>query len=336
MRFLSAGRILVGGLALLVVAFGLWIIPSNDYIFLPDTAHPVAPLVVVPNGHNPTTGGIYYVDVIIRKATLLERLFGGLHDGADLEKPEDVIPAGLNSAQNELLSLNEMKTSQQYAAAVALRSLGYKVSAVGVGARVIAVEPGFPAAGKLQGLDVIEEVDGATVRTSHDLSVAMSKKRPGQTVRFTIDRAKATKTVTVRTTADPHQKTRASVGIQVADAQTVLMPFKVSIDAGDVGGPSAGLAFALDIVEELGHDVARGNKIAATGEIALDGTVGAIGGIKQKTFGARETGVDAFLVPVQNAAAARRYAHGLRIIPVGNFQQALRALATLRPKSPSH
>ena len=104
----------------------------------------------------------------------------------------------------------------------------------------------------------------------------------------------------------------------------------VSIDANGVGGPSAGLAFALDVMEELGRNVDGGHKIAATGEIFLDGPVGPIGGVKQKTIGARRAGVDAFLVPAgDNAREARKYAHGLRIIPVKSFQQALRALATL-------
>ncbi len=108
------------------------------------------------------------------------------------------------------------------------------------------------------------------------------------------------------------------------------LPVRVKIDAGNVGGPSAGLAFALDVLEELGRNVDRGHRIAATGEIVLNGDVGAIGGIKQKTIGARRAGVDAFLVPAgDNAREARKYAQGLRIIPVKSFQQALRALATL-------
>ena len=108
-------------------------------------------------------------------------------------------------------------------------------------------------------------------------------------------------------------------------------PVKVQIDAGNVGGPSAGLAFALEVMEELGRDVVHGHKIAATGEIFPDGSVGPIGGIKQKVIGARDAGVDAFLVPAgDNARYAKAHADGLKIIPVESFPQALRALATLR------
>jgi PDZ domain-containing protein len=116
-------------------------------------------------------------------------------------------------------------------------------------------------------------------------------------------------------------------------ALDIHLPLTVRINVGKVGGPSAGLPFALQVMEELGKDVVRGHKVAATGEIFPDGSVGPIGGIKQKTIGARKAGVDVFLVPEAggNARDARKYARGLRIIPVETFPQALHALATLRP-----
>jgi len=113
----------------------------------------------------------------------------------------------------------------------------------------------------------------------------------------------------------------------------VRLPVPVRIDLGQVGGPSAGLAFALDIVEELGHDVDRGHRIAATGELCGDGTVFPIGGVKQKTIGAKQAGADVFIVPAgDNAAEARRYAGTMRVLPVHSFRQALRELATLPRK----
>ena len=137
----------------------------------------------------------------------------------------------------------------------------------------------------------------------------------------------------MKTVADPHDPKRAVIGVLVDQASQAKLPFPVTIDAGSIGGPSAGLAFALDVLEELGHDVDRGYKVAATGEIFPDGSVGPIGGVKQKTIGARRAGVDVFLVPAgDNAQEARKYAGSLRVIPVESFRQALHALATLPPK----
>src|SRR5205085_905632 len=149
-------------------------------------------------------------------------------------------------------------------------------------------------------------------------------------VRFTVQRGHETKTVVLRTVPAGHGSKRAIVGVLLDQAEKIHLPLRVSIDVNGVGGPSAGLAFALDVLEELGRNVDRGHRIAATGEIGLDGSVQPIGGVKQKTIGVRRTGIRVFLVPAgDNATEARRYADGLRIVPVQNFQQALRALATL-------
>jgi Lon-like protease len=161
----------------------------------------------------------------------------------------------------------------------------------------------------------------------------MQKHRPGDVVHLTVRNGKGQKIVAVKTVADPKDKKRALIGIAVSQAQDTKLPFPVKIDAGGVGGPSAGLAFTLDLMEKLGRDVTHGYRVAATGTIAPDGTVGPIGGVEQKTIGARRAHVDVFLVPAgENAQEARKYAHGLRIIPVESFRQALHALATLPPK----
>jgi Lon-like protease len=319
---------------LLLVAGVLYVAPSGDYIFLPDRARAVAPLVQV-QGEKPDKdgGGIYYVAVDVRKASLLEKAVPGLNDGATLVPADQVNPEGVNERQRRQGELQEMARSQKYAAAVALRALGYKVSVQPKGALVEAVGAGYPADGKLVPDDVIVAVDGAPVRNARGLTAQLDKRKPGDVVRLTVRRLKKTVDVSIRTTENPQDTKRAFLGVVISDDATVKLPVKVAFDIGGVGGPSAGLAFALDLTEELGRDVDHGRRVAATGEILLDGSVRAVGGIKQKTIGARRAGMDFFLVPGDNAAEARRYADGLRIVPVDSFQQALRRLATLTPNA---
>jgi PDZ domain-containing protein len=328
---ITPGRLLALGVVLFAVALTLYVVPSNQYIFLPDKAHPVAPLVTVRGGHDPATGGIYFVDVIVRKATILEKLFGGLHKGADLYPASAVNPPGVGDQQRRRIDLTDMQHSQQVAAAVALRAAGKHVVLRSTGALIDQVAAGVPADGKLEPDDVIVAVDGKRVRSRGDLTAVMATRKIGQTVAMTVHRGKQTLVERMRTITSGGKPQHAIVGIIVENALDIHLPFPVRIDAGGVGGPSAGLAFALEVLQQLGHNVVHGHKIAATGEIFPDGSVGPIGGIKQKTIGAREAGVDAFLVPAgENARDARKEAGGLRIIPVESFPQALRALATLR------
>ncbi len=331
MKLVTPTRLFIVGLVLLVVVLALLVLPSNQYIFLPDRAHPVAPLVTVPGGHDPTRGGVYFVDVIVRKATWLERLFPGIHNGADLYPATAIDPPGVNDRLRQKLDLQDMHLSQQVAAAVALRAAGKHVVMRPVGVRVTYVGPGLPAFGKLEPGDVIVAIDGKPAPTLSDLHARMSAHQPGDVVAFTIRRATKTLFEKLKTVGIGKGKERRPiVGVGTEQALDIHLPLQVRIDAGNVGGPSAGVAFALDVMEELGRDVVHGRKIAATGEIRPDGSIGPIGGIKQKTIGARAAHVDAFLVPAgDNAREARKYAHGLRIIPVDTFPQALHALATL-------
>ena len=227
-----------------------------------------------------------------------------------------------------------MSDSQKIAPYVALKLLGYKTTAQSGGVTVLALEPKAPAAKVLKPGDVIVDVDGTAVRTVAELRAQLAPKHPGDQVDVRYMRGTETHKAKLHTIADPTDPKHALVGVTASDNLDVKLPLKVAIDAGGIGGPSAGLAFALDILQELGRNVTHGHDIAATGELTLNGQVLPIGGVKQKTLGARRAHVDAFLVPAgDNAREARRYADGLRIIPVENVQQALRSLATMSAES---
>jgi PDZ domain-containing protein len=330
-RALSPLWLALSGLGLLVVAFlVLWLVPSNTYIFLPDRAHPVDPLVRVQGGHKPKDGGIYFVDIFVRKASLIERLWPGIHEGAELVPRSAVLAPGVSETQRVAADQREMTRSQQIAAAVALRAAGYRVRAQPTGALVEQVAVDAPAAGKLQPTDVIVQASDQRVRSPADLRRIVGKRKPGDAIRLSVRRGSHLVQVVVRTIADPNRPKRSIIGIFVDQAASIELPLDVKIDAGNVGGPSAGLAFALDVLEQLGKDVDHGRRIAATGQLELDGTVTAVGGLEQKTIGVRRSGIHFFLVPAgENAVEAQRFADGIRIVPVHSFRQALRKLATL-------
>jgi Lon-like protease len=336
-RVLSPLRLASAGLIVLIATLAILVTRGSDqYIEIPDDAHPLADLVKVPNPKpDQDKGGIYYVDVLLRPASLLESYVSAVRpEGSDLIARAQIVQPGISDQQRFKLDLATMKISQEVASVVALRQLGYHVPITAAGVRVVAVTSGSHAAGLLQPGDVIVAANGKPVLTRTDLAAALAHLKPGNVVRIKVLRGDKNLTFSIRTTADSQDPKRTIIGVLPIQALRVRLPFRIEFNLRKVGGPSAGLAFALELLEKKGRDVDHGYKIAATGEIQLDGSVTRIGGIKQKTIGARKSHVDVFLVPVdgENARDAKRYAGGLRIIPVKSFQQALQALATLPPK----
>ena len=337
--------LIISGSALLAAALFLYVIPSDEYILVPDRARPLSDQVFVKGERSDEDGGgIYYVAVQVDKASLFEKLFHGLplpgiREGSTLVPASAVRAPGESEKEHRTQELQAMAESQKIGAAVALRALGYRVPVKSPGTIVAGVNPNGPSAGKLRAHDVIVSVDGQPTPFLPDLRRAIGKHRPGETVEVTVRRGDTTKKVRVKTVADPENARRALIGVLTScalqAATKISLPVPVNIDLGQVGGPSAGLAFGLDVVEELGHDIDGGRKVAASGELCLDGTVVGVGGLKQKTIGARNAGVDVFLVPAgENAEEARRYAGKMKVVPVKSFRQALQALATPSDEQP--
>ena len=312
--------VLAGLTVVVVTGLVLTLIPSNHYIVLPDRARPTDPLVRIPGEESQDEEDIYMVDVRIGRANLLERLFPSIREGADL------LPERAWSTDVGVDAYARGWTASA-AITVALRELGREVEVSGDGAEVVLVQPGSPAEGVLQVGDVIVEAEGEEIESIDDLRRALDDVEPGQDVELTVQRAEERVDLTSATQASPDEPNRAVMGVQVQDALDFEFPVDIEIDAGAIGGPSAGLAFALDIVDELGEDIDRGRKIVATGELTIDGEVLPIGGVKQKAIGAREAGADIFLVPDANYEDARKAVDDLEIIPVSTFDEALSVLA---------
>jgi PDZ domain-containing protein len=308
----------------------LFSISSDEYLLLPDVAHPVAPLVQVQHPRPARSGALYFVDVRERRANELERLFPWLHPHGSLEPAGAIVPPCATAAQAEAAQLQAMSVSQQIAAAVALRHLGYHVGVHPSGVVVSQLFEGTDAPCKLQPMDVIVSADGKPTPTVASLHKVLAGVKPGDFVDLRVRRGAKLLPLRIHTVGNSAEPGHAFIGIGVDQAARIKLPIHVSIDASGIGGPSAGLAFTLEVMQQLGRNVLHGHRVAATGEMELDGSVGPIGGVKQKTYGVREAGADVFLVPAgENAKTARRYAGPVRIIPVHTLDQALHALATI-------
>ena len=320
------------GVLLVVTILILLRISAGQYILLPDTAHPVAPLVQVQGARPVRSGKLYFVDVKEQSASVLDTLIPWIYPHASFVPSSVIVPPCVSEAQAAAADHQQMAFSQQVAAVVALRKLGYHVVVKPTGVTVEQLIPGTHAPCNLELRDVVVAVNGTATPTLEALHSALAHVEPGAVVKLRVRRAGRTLTVPVRTvrTVDAEGREHALVGFAPNQSAIIKLPLRVSIDAGNVGGPSAGLAFALEVMQQLGRNVTHGHRVAATGQMELNGTVAPIGGVKQKTYGARQAGADVFLVPAgQNARDARRYAGPLRIIPVRSLDQALRALATL-------
>ncbi|MEU4997209.1 PDZ domain-containing protein [Streptomyces sp. NPDC021622] len=296
------------------------------------------------SGHKtyPTTGHLNMTTVRVTSAdynmNIAEAVYGWLaHD--NIVVPHDTLyPDGKTEQQSSQENAEEFSQSQESAKVAALRELDLPVKSQVV---VSTVFKKSPAEGKLHAGDVIKKVDGTPVKEMTDVAKLVTKHKPGQNVVFSVVPVKeaaaaekagkeATETDDVEITTEKAKDGRAIVGIQAGTDHT--FPFTIDIKLADVGGPSAGLMFALGIVDKLTPDDLTGGKfVAGTGTIDDSGKVGPIGGIEMKTVGARDKGAEYFLTPKDNCAtAAKDIPDGLTLVKVNTIDDAVDALQDIR------
>jgi PDZ domain-containing protein len=197
----------------------------------------------------------------------------------------------------------------------------------GTGAVVTGVQKGAPAQGELRVGDVITAVDGQPVTLADQLGPVVRSRPAGGPVTFTVERDGKTSEVTVdtRATAQGPCQGRAQIGVQSSTrSEKFDFPVDVHIDTGRVSGPSAGLAFTLTIVDQLTPgDLTGGKKVAVTGTIRSDGSVGPIGGAQQKAVTARQAGAKLFLVPTAEVKEARSRAGSMKVVGIRTLDDAL-------------
>ncbi|MFC8670136.1 PDZ domain-containing protein [Streptomyces sp. NPDC057199] len=292
-----------------------------------------------------TTGHLNMTTVRVTSAdykmNLVEAVYGWLAHDNKVVPHDTLYPNGKTEEQSTQENAEEFSQSQESAKVAALKELDIPVKSWVI---VSTVVKDTPAEGRLHAGDVIKAVDGTTVKAPDDVAKLVTKHKPGEKVVFTIVPAKeqaaaekenrtATRTEEITITTAKSEDTgeqRAIVGISAGTDHT--LPFAIDIKLADVGGPSAGLMFALGIVDKLTPGNLTGGKfVAGTGTITDDGEVGPIGGIEMKTVGARDKGAQYFLTPKDNcAAAARDVPEGLTLVKVGTIDDAMSALKDIR------
>lgn len=287
------------------------------------------------NGHlNMTTVRVTSADY---RMNLVEAVYGWLSHDTRVVPHETLYPDGQTEQQSTQENAEEFNQSQESAKVAALKELGVPVRSWVI---VSTVLKGSPAERRLHAGDVVKAVDDKPVKQPADVAELVTKHKPGERTVFTIVPAKeqaaaekagrtatTTRDVTITTTkADDGGKPRAIVGISAGTDHT--FPFTIDIKLADVGGPSAGLMFALGIYDKLTPgDLTGGKFVAGTGTIDDNGTVGPIGGVTMKTVGARSQGARYFLTPKDNCAdAAADTPEGLTLVKVNTIDDALHAL----------
>jgi PDZ domain-containing protein len=337
-RFRSS-YLLVPIVLIALVALILYLIPVNEYVFLPGDALPVGPMISIP-GHPPkhTRGTLYLTDVSLYKADhLLEDLILRLNGDADFQ-PATTVSGNLNAGQFNQLNLSLMTDSIHQAEAAALSTIpGYHPHLARTGPKIVFLVPGTPASHRLKIGDVVLAVNGHRTRTAVSVGPLVRRVRPGDFVSLRILRHGRRLTIRLRTVPStnlqpaPKGKT-ALIGIEAIDQ--IVLPLKITINPGSIGGPSAGLMFTLGVIQRLSPtDITHGCRIGGTGTIDAGGNIGPIGGAKQKIIAARNADVRYFFVPdvKDNVDPARAHRGDIAVIPVKTLSQVLHYLKGIKP-----
>lgn len=308
----------------------------NYYAVQPGTAQSVQQFITVPadKGH-PVTHPVLLTDVEIGRVNALSYLFYKLQSDTDLE-PVVAVTGGTPPSQLDAQGDLEMSQAEADAKTAALRRLGYTVPATAAGAVIFGTFPGTPAYPVLHVGDVVTAVDGVATPTAEPLTRTLARYHSGQTVTLSVRKAGTVAPVPVIVTLKSTlvdlgdgQTATLDLGIEPEDQVDFHYPIPVNIDVTNIGGPSAGLAMTLGVIDALtSGSVTGGHAVAATGTIDSEGNVGDVGGVPQKTIAVENAGASIFLVPRQEyKAALSKDRPGLKIYEVSTLDQALAVLA---------
>lgn len=312
------------------------------YVSKPGMAKELAPIITVEGGDK-DEGNFMLTTVRMGRANIYSYL------QAKIRKYEELYPLDLilNKEETEeeynTRQLHLMDSSKLNAIEVAYRKAGLPVNYKYKGIYVMQVIPNMPADGKLLVGDRIFKVDGQKLPSSEKFIEYVSKKQAGNQVKLTYLRNEGTKTVTLKLKPFKEDPQKVGIGISLVDDKEIVVDPKVKVKTDEIGGPSAGFMFSLEIYNQLTDgDLTKGYQIAGTGTIEVDGTVGPIGGIEQKIVAADKAGAEFFLAPNEKGIKNSNYKDALKtardiktkmkIVPIDTFDEAVSYLEKLKEK----
>ncbi|MGJ7910568.1 SepM family pheromone-processing serine protease [Neobacillus sp. LXY-1] len=319
--------------------------PLPYFVSKPGMAKELAPIIKVENGYK-DKGNFMLTTVRMGRANIFSYL------EAKVKKYEEIYPVDMildkkeTEEEYDLRQLHLMAGSKQNAIEVAYRKAGLPVKYNYKGIYVMQVLQDMPAAGRLEPGDRIFKVDGHSFPSSKEFIDFVSQKHAGDTITLTFMRKKVEKTVPLQLKAFKDDPKKVGIGISLVDDKEIEVKPKVKVNTADIGGPSAGLMFSLEIYNQLTKDdLTKGYQIAGTGTIDAEGNVGPIGGIEQKIVAADKAGAEIFFAPNEKGAKNSNYKAAvktakdintkMKIIPVDTFDDPVKYLKQLPEKKSS-
>lgn len=311
-------------------------VPTGSFAFEPGSATSTGEHIRIEGAPTfDSAGQIDYLTVTRQEANVGIWLWSHVDDTIEIVSRERAIPSG-DADKDRKINEREMNDSKTVASVVALEKLGFTVTRSGSGAFIRKVGSDTPAerAGLQQG-DVIVSVDNQPIALAGELQEALGRAAVGATVSLGVkDSSAAVRTVPAVLAENPDRPGRPYLGVALETAdEKVKLPIEVDIDSGQVGGPSAGLAWTLGVIDKLTPgDLTGGRKVAVTGTMDETGQVGPIGGLLQKSAAALDEGATVLLYPKSTpdgeVRRVREFVDGrLRLEPVGSVDDALAILA---------
>jgi Lon-like protease len=323
--------------AMIFLASSFYYLPY--YVSKPGMAKELEQIIEVDGGYD-DEGSFMLTTVRMGRANIYSYIL------AKLSKYQEIFPAEMvkyeheTDEEYEIRQLRAMDTSKLSAIEVAYKKAGMPVEYRYKGVYVLSVVPGMPAEKKLKPGDRIIKIDDFSFKSSDEFRQYVSKKKEGDEIQVSYSRDGKIDRAILQVKPFPDHHDQLGIGVVLEDDKEIIVKPDVNVKTEEIGGPSAGLMFSLEIYHQLTKkDLTHGYDIAGTGTISPDGTVGRIGGIEQKIIAADKAGADIFLAPNEKGANGSNYKEAvktakdigtnMKIVPVDTFDEAISYLENL-------